>query len=258
MPSNQALALAAVWKTAASYGVLLTLMRITGKREVGALSAIDLVGFIMISEAALIAVADPQMTFLVGLTPVIVLGVLLWILPYVSLKSHRLRILLEGQPSVVVAHGRVNDHTLRSLRYNLADLMAEMRQKNLTSLADVEFAVLETTGKLSVVPRAGARPVTADDLRSLQVTQADPAQALGQTELPASVVLDGRLDHEALARTGHDKAWLLEQLRQQGFNRLADVLLASVDSKGTLTTQGRDTTNGGAGTGKSSPPHGRG
>ncbi len=239
MPSTQALVLEVAWKTAASYGVLLTLMRLAGKREVGALSAIDLVGFIMISESALISVADPKMSFLVGLTPVLVLGVLLWILPYVSLKSHRLRILLEGQPSIVVAHGHLNNQALRNLRYNLGDLMAEMRQKNLTSLADVEFAVLETTGKLSIVPRAGARPVTADDLHTLQVTESDPAQALGRTELPASVILDGKLDDKALARTGHDQAWLREELRRHGFKRIADVLLASVDGKGTLTAQGR-------------------
>lgn len=247
MPSApfHAQVLAAVWKTAASYGVLLTVMRITGKRELGALSAIDLVGFIMISEAALIAVADPEMSFLVGITPVLVLGVLLWTLPYVSLKSHRLRVVLEGRPSIVVAHGRIDDRCLRALRYNLADLMAEIRNKNLTSLADVEFAVLETTGKLSVVPRAGARSVTADDLRALQVTQADPAQALGRADLPADVVLDGRIDHEALARTGHNKAWLQQQLHSQGFTRMADVLLASVDSKGTLTARGRNAANQG-------------
>ncbi len=241
MPSHHPLNLAAsvMWKTAASYGVLLTVMRLTGKREIGALSAIDLVGFIMISEAALISVADPQMSFLVGITPVLVLGLLLWVLPYVSLKSHRLRIVLEGQPSVVVAHGRINHRLLRSLRYNLADLMAEMRQKDLTSLADVEFAVLETTGKLSIVPRAGARPVTADDLRTLQMTQVDLAQALGRPQLPASVILDGRLDNEALARTGRDEAWLREQLRQLGFAVIGDVFLASVDGNGKLTAQGR-------------------
>lgn len=227
-----------VWKTFFFYALLLVLLRVTGKREVGSLTAIDLVGFIMISEASIISIADGQIPLMVGMAPVLVLGVLEWVLAYLSLKDTRVRAAVTGEPSVLVAHGQVNPQALRKLRYSLGDLMAEMRAKNVANLADVEFAVLEPTGKLSLFPRAGARPVTADDLRSLGVTQADPATTLPHASPPATVILDGQVDDGALQRAGRDREWLAGELRRQGH---ADdprrVLVAVLDGQGTLTVQ---------------------
>lgn len=228
------------WKTLFFYVFLLALLRVCGKREVGAFNAIDLVGFIMISEAAIISIADNQIPFLVGVIPVVILGALQWTFAYLSLKDKRVRNLVEGEPSVLVSHGRVHQEKLRKLRYNLSDLMAEMRSKNIASLADVEFAVLETTGKLSVIPRAGARPVTADDLTRLQVAHTDPVQVLPTPDLPASVVLDGEVDEDALARAGKDRVWLEEELRKQGLPRPEHILVASVDQSGQILAQARD------------------
>lgn len=229
------------WKTMVFYIMLLALLRVTGKREVASLNAIDLVGFIMISEAAIISIADGKIPFPVGATPVILLGGLEWIFAYLSLKDQRVRALVEGQPSVLVAHGKIHQQTLRKLRYNIGDLMAELRAKNVSNLADVEFAVLETTGKLSVVPRAGARPATPDDLKTLGVSQADPASTLPKTELQATVVLDGQLDEDALRRAGKDQAWLEDEIRKQGHDGgLAGILVAAVDGGGQLTVQKRD------------------
>lgn len=227
------------WKTLFFYVFLLLLLRVCGKREVGAFNAIDLVGFIMISEAAIISIADSQIPFLVGVIPVVMLGALEWIFAYLSLKDKRVRNLVEGEPSVVVCHGRIDEAKLRNLRYNLSDLMAEMRSKNISNLADVEFAVLETTGKLSIIPRAGARPVTVDDLALLKVTQTDPIQVLPTPALPATVVLDGEVDEDALARAGKDRVWLQDQLRAQGLPEPGAILIASVSPSGQLWAQAR-------------------
>ena len=228
------------WKTLFFYVFLLLLLRVCGKREIGAFNAIDLVGFIMISEAAIISIADSQIPFLVGVIPVVMLGGLEWVFAYLSLKDKRVRNLVEGEPTVLISHGRIDQDKLRGLRYNLSDLMAEMRSKNIANLADVEFAVLETTGKLSVFPRAGARPVTADDLVRLRVTQADPVQVLPTPDLPASVVLDGEVDEEALARAGKDRVWLEQQLRNQGMPGPEGVLVASLDRTGHLVAHARE------------------
>ena len=228
------------WKTIFFYVFLLGLLRVTGKREIGALNAIDLVGFIMISEAAIISIADNQIPFLVGVVPVVLLGLLQWIFAYLSIKDKRVRNLVEGEPSVLISHGRIDEGKLRTLRYNLSDLMAEMRAKNISSLADVEFAVLETTGELSIIPRAAARPVTADDLTRLQVAHTDPVQVLPTPDLPASVVLDGEVDEDALVRAGKDRVWLQEELRKQGLPGPEGILVASVDRGGQLSAQARE------------------
>lgn len=233
-----------VWKTVVFYLILLALLRITGKREIGSLNAIDLVGFIMISEAAIISIADRQIPFIVGAAPVILLGAMEWILAYLSLKDQRVRALVEGEPSVLVTHGKINQRALQKLRYNLGDLMAEMRTMNVANLADVEFAVLETTGKLSVVPRAGARPVTADDLKTLGISAADPASTLPTPALQATVILDGQVDEDALRRAGKDRAWLEDALRQQGHDcGVAGILIAAINGQGQLIAQEREQTD---------------
>ncbi len=228
-----------VWKTSFFYFFLLVLLRVAGKREIGNLSAIDLVAFIMVSEAAIITVADDQIPFLVGVAPVVVIGVLELIMSYLSLKNHRVRNAVEGGPSVLVAHGKVDERQLRKLRYNVGNLLAELRSKNMAKVEDVEFAVLESTGKMSVIPRAGARPLTADDLRTLQVTGQDPASTLGTPVLPVPVVCDGWVDSHALDAVGKDRAWLLEELAKQGHQDLRDVLLATVEDNAQLKVTAR-------------------
>jgi len=229
-----------LWKTVFFYVLLLGLLRVTGKREVGSLNAIDLVGFIMISEAAIISIADGAIPFVVGVTPVVLLGALEWIFAYLSMKDTRVRRLVEGEPSLVVSHGRINEKILRRLRFNLSDLMSELRFRNISNIADVEFAILETSGKMSVIPRAGARWVTPDDLKALGVSQADPASTLPHLALPATVVTDGEVDEDALRRAGKDRAWLDQELRNQGCpGGPAEVLVAVVDGQGQMTVQKR-------------------
>ncbi len=222
------------WKTCFFYFFLLALLRLTGKREIGALAAIDLVGFIMISEAAIISIADSQIPFIVGVTPVLLIGALAWIMSLLSLKDQRVRGLVEGGPSVLINHGRIDERQLRRLRYNIGDLLAELRAKNFWKIEDVEFAILEHTGKLSVIPRAGAQHVTADDLRTLRVTDADPATALGTPTLPVPVVSDGNVDEELLAQLGRDRDWLKGELAKMGHPDLSRVLLATLEGQDRL------------------------
>jgi len=233
------LALAALWKTALFYFLLVFLLRVTGKREITALTAVDLVVFVMISEAALISVADDKVPLVVGATPVIVLGLLELAVSFVGLKSARLRTLFVGQPSVLVEHGRINERALAELRFSVADLLAALREKQFPNIADVEYAILETTGSLSVIPKAAARPVTAADLQALQLTQPQQLDHLAPGALPAAVIMDGVVDEAALRRTGRDGQWLRQALRSQGIHDPRQVLLASVDGQGQLFVQPR-------------------
>jgi uncharacterized membrane protein YcaP (DUF421 family) len=220
-----------IWKTAFFYFLLVTFLRIAGKREIGNLSATDLVAFILLSEAAIITVADDQIPFIVGLAPVLVIGALEMTLAYVTLKSQSIRALLEGGPTIVVAHGQVDERQLRRLRFNVSNLLAELRLKNVPKVEDVEFAILESTGKLSVVPRAGCRPTTADDMRCLQIHTQDPNTVLTRSILPVPVICDGWIDHHALRLVGHDEKWLRDALAKQGHDDPRNVLLAMVEDQ---------------------------
>lgn len=223
-----------VWKTVLAYLVLLAALRITGKREIGAFGPIDLVSFIMMSEAAFLSITEPEMPLVVGLAPILVLGALAWTLTYLSMKDHRMKQLLVGAPRVLVSHGKPDEAELRRHRYTLGDLMAEMRMQHVTSLADVEFAILEHSGRVSIVPRSGARPVQPDDLQKLGVSGAKPGSALPAAELPATVVSDGEVDEEALRRVGRDRAWLEAELERGGHGRPADLFLVTLDGQGKI------------------------
>ena len=229
-----------LWKTVLLYFLLVLLLRVTGKREIGTLSSMDLVGFILISEAALISIADDRIPLVVGLTPVLALAALEWITSYISLKDRQVRRLVVGQPSVLIEHGHINQRAMEELRYNLNDLLGALRAKNVPNIADVEFAVLETSGTLSVVPKAAARPVTAADLQALQMTTPQQLGALPPATLPAAVVLDGEVNDQELARAGRDRAWLTQALVAQGIHGAHGILLASVDAQGTLFVQRRE------------------
>jgi uncharacterized membrane protein YcaP (DUF421 family) len=223
------------WKTVLAYLALLAVMRMTGKREIGTFGPIDLAAFIMMSEAAILSIAEPDMPLPVGLTPVVVLGAIAWVLAYLSMKDSRVRRVLEGAPAVLVAHGKPDQAALRRHRYTLGDLMADMRQQQISSLADVEFAILETSGKISVVPRSGVRPLRPDDLQALGVAGARPGSTLPATELPATVVSDGEVDDEALARVGRDRAWLEDELQRGGHGPPSSLFLVTLDGRGNIT-----------------------
>ena len=232
-----------VWKTAFFYLLLVTFLRLAGKREIGNLSATDLVAFILVSEAAIISVADDAIPFLVGLAPVLVIGVLEVVTAYGSLKSHWLHTVLEGGPTVVVAHGKIDEAQLRRVRFNLGNLLAELRSHNVAKVEDVEYAILESTGKMSIIPRPGARPLTADDLRSLQVTAQDPATVLPKSVLPVPVVCDGCIDRRALRMIGKNGGWLRSELAKQGHRDPGKVLLAVVEDQAQLRVVARTEEN---------------
>jgi len=223
-----------LWKTAFFYFLLLVLLRVTGKREIHALSAIDLVGFIMISEVAIISIADGSIPMYVGVTPVVLLGLLELGISYVSLKSRYVRFLVEGQASIVIDQGKLNKKALRSLRYNLHDLLAELRSMNIPDVADVEYAILEPTGKLSVVPKPSRRPVTGDDLQAVGLIHPPATTALPRSAPSMAVVVDGEVDDRALSLAGQNRDWLLAELSRQGHDGPKGILLATVNAQGQL------------------------
>lgn len=209
------------------FALLSALLRLMGKREIGSLSAMDLVVFIMLSETAAISIEDKKMPVWIGAVPVVTLAALQALTAYLSLKSERVRAIVEGKPSVLISRGRIQESTLRSLRLNLNDLLSKLREKNLPNIADVEYAILEPDGELSVIPKAEARPATPRDL----------GQRPPEDGLPIALVEDGLIQHESLRMAGKDVAWLKRELKKQGVQQVEGVLLAMLDAQGKLTVQ---------------------
>lgn len=142
-----------IFRTVLMYGVTFITMRIMGKREIGKLSIFDLVISIMIAEIAVLALEDVNKPLYDGLIPIAVLVIIQVGLAYWGLKSRKVRLLADGRPSIIVSQGNLHRKEMSKLRYNLDDLMQQLRGKDIASLADVEFAILETSGQLTVIPK---------------------------------------------------------------------------------------------------------
>ena len=146
---------------------------------------------------------------------------------YVTLKSESLRILLTGTPSIIIRGGEIIESEMRRVRYNLGDLMLQLRLKGVSNIADVEVAILETNGELSVILKSQYRPVV-------------PADIEVETEhegLPLTLIVDGAVNRFNLKQAGLDNAWLAAQLDERGIDSVTDVLLASLDTVGRLFVQ---------------------
>lgn len=211
-------------RTAIVYLVVLFLMRIMGKREVGQLSLFDLVVAIMIAELAAIPLSDNKISLLHGIVPISALVLFEIILSYLTLKSLTARKIIEGTPSIIVEKGRLLEEEMRRLRYNIDDMISQMREQGVYNLEDIEYAILETDGKLSLILKASKRPVTPEDL-GLQ-----PAYE----GLPIPLISDGKLLKENLALAEKSREWLEQNLRTQHNCSIADVLYATLDTKGKL------------------------
>lgn len=146
--------LVTVFRTVLMYFVIYLTLRIMGKREIGKLSIFDLVISIMIAEIGVFVLEDIKRPVFDGIVPMITLVIIQLIIAIVSLKSRKVRLWFEGEPSILVAKGKLNREEMRKQRYNLDDLLLQLRGKNIQNIADVEFAILENSGQLTVIPKS--------------------------------------------------------------------------------------------------------
>ena len=140
-------------RTLISYLLIIIIFRLMGKREIGELGILDLVVFIMLGDIAVVAIEKYKNPFLHTLTPMFVLLLLQLVLSFISLKSSKFRKLLDGQPSIIMNNGKIDEKVMRKQRYNFDDLLTQLREQGIIDLNEVQFAILESTGKLSVIKK---------------------------------------------------------------------------------------------------------
>ncbi|MBL0387476.1 DUF421 domain-containing protein [Tumebacillus sp. ITR2] len=206
------------------YFVILASMRLMGKREIGQLSVFDLVVSVMIAEVAAMSLESETMPIMRGVVIVSLLVVLQISMSWLTLKSVTLRSIVEGKPTLLISNGKIRDDEMRRTRYSLSDLMTQLREKDIAAVSDVEFAVLETTGKLSVFPKAEKRPVTPEDL-GLQVPR---------TGLPLPLIVDGMVMDENLEKIGQTRFWLKGEMKKYGYSEFKKIFYCSIDNQGSL------------------------
>jgi uncharacterized membrane protein YcaP (DUF421 family) len=219
-----------VVRTLILYTLVIVALRLMGKREIGQLQPFELVVIIMISELAAIPSENVGIPLLSGIIPILVLLLTSLTLAWISLKSEKARTIICGSPSILIERGKILEQELKKNRYNLTDLLEELRIKNILNISDVEFAVLETNGQLSVFPKAQKRPTIPEDFHITTKYEG----------LPLIIIMDGKLNLENLLQGNKDLIWLKGELKKQNIDQIEDVFLASLDSSGTLFVQAKE------------------
>lgn len=213
-------------RTVILYFLIMTGLRLMGKRQIGELEPGELVLTMMISDLATVPMQDFGIPLLAGVIPILTLLALSMLLSQLSLTSLRFRRLACGTPSVLIQEGVLQQEAMRKNRYTLDELLEELRGQGITGIEEVKYAVLENSGHLSVLPWARNQPPTAEELG---------VEAREDATLPVILVNDGRLLRRNLEARGLDDAWLRKTLRREGLSSHREAFLLTVDERGKVT-----------------------
>jgi uncharacterized membrane protein YcaP (DUF421 family) len=193
-----------------------------GKKQIGQLQPYELVVIIMIAELAAIPMQNTNIPLINGIIPIFILFASEITLSYISLKSIRARGIICGKPSILIKNSQIMEDELQRLRYNINDLLEQLRQKNVNNISDVAYAILETGGQLSVILKSSNRPLQPRDMDIF------PPPEL----IPITLIIDGQVIRENLDKLGLSLDWLRLELEKDGIKDFKPVLFACLDSQG--------------------------
>ncbi len=210
-------------RTLLIYVALIVTMRLMGKRQIGQLEVTDLVTTFLLSELASLPITDQNIPVAYAIIPMITLLALEVFSSYILLRAPRLKNLLSAPPTVLIDRGHLKQSALLETRVSTEELMSELRQQGLTSLEQVEYAILEKNGKLTIIPK----------MRYSQPTVEQLGLDLPEESLMHIVYSGGMVSDAGLRLIGKDRAWLDKALRRQGVD-ISRLFCVTADRSGTL------------------------
>ena len=180
-----------IFRTFFYYILFLLLFKVMGKREIGELGVNDLLVSVLFAEFATLAISNYKEPLLVTLIPTLIIVFLQVIVSFLSLKSIKIRNLVDSSPALIMKNGHINFKEMEKHRYNLEDLLTQVRDKGIKSLDEVEYAILENNGKLSIFLK--------DD----------------KNVYPMPLIIDGVINYQTLVDIKKDKLWLMKMLKNE-------------------------------------------
>jgi len=230
-------------RTIFMYFFIFMIMRMMGKREIGKLSVFDLVISIMIAEIAVIVIESTDKSMITAVAPIVLLVLIQIGIAFLSMKNRKIRMMFDGKPSVLIQDGHLNRKEMYRQRYNLDDLMLQLRENQVSDISEVEIAVLESTGKLSVIMKekegSGSGEETGNDGGA---TVSSSAVRYSKEEidrpkyryelLPMPLIMDGQVQDDNLEKLGKNRFWLKSELQRYEVDNFKQVYFCSVDHKG--------------------------
>lgn len=207
--------------------VLLSMARWSGRKEISQMTFFNLVSAIAFGSIAAALVVNPSVSVLNGIIALLGWAAFTVLTDQIHLKSKKARKLLMGDPVIVIKKGEIMEDALRQTRLDTDSLKAMLREKSIFSLSDVDYAIFETDGKLSVMKKESKQTVTKSDMK-IAITNGN------FVPLSTELIADGKVNIQNLNKMRKDQTWLDEQLQQAGVQSLDDVFYAEVQPDGNI------------------------
>lgn len=214
------------------YILVLIAMRLMGKREIGQLQPFELAIAIMIADLASIPMSDTGIPITNGIVPILGLISMHLIISIINLKSMKAREIICGKPRILVYRGKIDEIALKKERLTLNELQERLRDKDVATIADVEFAILETSGQISVIKKPDKRNIMPEDMGILPEYEG----------LPYDLVVDGKIMNDNLKVIGKDYNWLKKEINKFGYQP-EQALLVTIDGKQQIFSQKKGTSH---------------
>ena len=212
---------------------LLTLFLITkmlGKKQVSQLSLFDYVIGISIGNFAAEMTINLESNELNGIWAVVLFGFFAYLVSYLTMKSIVLRRFFMGTPTVIIQDGKILEKNLKKVKFDINDMMEEIRSNGYFDLSQVDYALMEANGKLSILPKPEYRPITPKDMNI----------KVNSESLCANIVIDSKIMHNNLKNMNKDLKWLNKKLREKGYTDLSKILLVTLDANEKITVYERN------------------
>ncbi len=211
------------------YIIVLIVMRLMGKREIGQLQPFELAISIMIADLASIPMTDTGVPISNGIIPILGLLVMHLVISVVNLKSIKAREIICGKPRILIYRGKIDEKALKKERFTINELEERLRGNNVVNLGDVEYAILETSGNITVIQKPEKRNTIPEDFNIVPDYEG----------ISYDLVVDGKIMDENLKKLGKNYQWLKKQVEK--FNiRPEEALVVTIDAKGQIFCQEKE------------------
>lgn len=208
------------------YIVIVIAVRIMGKRQIGELQPSELVITILISELGSIPIQDVNQPLLSGILPIFTLAAIELGVSVITLKSAKMRYFIYGKPIILVYRGKIDQREMTKARVSVDDLIEAMRTSGIMKIDDIDYAILETNGNMSIIPKAEKQPVTPSDLKITPEEQ----------DMPDIIIIDGRVMKNNMKASGLTQDWLSRAIYEAGFESEKEIFLLAREKNGKTYT----------------------
>ena len=208
------------------YILVLIVMRLMGKREIGQLQPFELAISIMIADLAAVPMAETGVPLTNGIMPILGLLVMHLVISMINMKSSKAREIICGKPSILIYRGKVDQKMLKKERFTINELEERLRDNSIFNIGDVEYAILETSGQVTVIPKPNKRATTPEDF------YIEPKYE----GIPYDLVVDGKVMYENLQKIGKNYVWLKKQTEKFGI-KPEEALIITIDGEGKFFCQ---------------------